>query len=207
MATRTPAVAPFATEGSSDQVKMENEYLLSQLLPGNHYSVNREPAAEENGQIDPDEDDPQFRLLNASTAKSREHLVQTVESKYEIEAIAPVALQIQREKVLQGPQSAPQVGEGIIRVVSEPEWVRPTDIAPFDIFSKHLHIWQQAIPSQEHEGGMVLSRQQQAICRYGVLDDKCPVLAIIAHLKSRGGTLSKGRLFTGMSTADLSMQP
>ena len=100
--------------------------------------------------------------------------------------IAPMALQIQREEIVQGPQAEPQDNLRVVRVMSEPQWVRPQDITDFKTFSENLFVWTRALPSVDNDNCMALSAPAPAKCRFGILDDKCPVLELVSYLKKKG---------------------
>ena len=84
-------------------------------------------------------------------------------------------------------EAAVAVRDGSVEVYPEgdPEWVVPVHLAPFDCFVKNLQRF-HGIHDSELRGCRILCEPAQVHITYNVLDDRCPALAIIWHLRHKG---------------------
>ena len=187
LASKPPPKRPVQHDQPSNVERLNNEYIMALVEAGNHYSVSAPPpappAADE--EVVPAGQAVHFKLVNTVTSQARPHTMPTVCSADEVENCAAVAFEIVKEEpeTVDG-EDAPGIRN--VRFESEAQWIRPCDITNFESFNKTLMVWKHAEPSALVPGCTELSCVERAKVRFGVLDDRCPVLAIIQHLKNRG---------------------
>ena len=183
-ATPRPVV-PDATE---NQEQCEFEYMRAQMEPGQHYScqTSREvPTA--SGGTEHVTETTYFQLLGYSYSKHRPHLMPSVTSADNIALTAPMVMEILPHAVHHRDADSVQIPPASVELFPEADskWIVPYHIAPFHDFLKFLLVWKSTTDSTV-EGCEVWSDSERPLIKHGVLDDKCPTLAIIYHLKGKG---------------------
>ena len=187
-------VIPERASSSAEQ--LHNEYMNALVQPGNHYSVQQEvPASSDDAEATPKQEEVHFKLINVVTAQTRPHTMHTVTSADEVEQFAPVAWEIVREaRVPTVPTENAPLGHALLSYNLLSEWTRPWSIADFEAFNKTLRVWQRSEPSTTLVACTQLSEPERARIRFPVLDDRCPVLAIVQHLKNHGWSAIQGAI-------------
>jgi len=187
LAPKLPLERPVthAQPGAAD--RLNNEYLMALIEPGNHYSVMRQSAPAP-GEAMPPREEIHFRVLNTVTSQARPHTMHTVATADDVDAFAAVAFEVQMEHRETDCEAevAATPGSTAVSYEAEPQWVEPSTITDFENFNKTLQVWRHAEPCASTEGRTLLSEQERAKIRFGVLDDRCPVLAIVQHLRNKG---------------------
>ena len=180
---------PYAhvTEQADTAQQLHNEYVLAQVETGAHYSVTAPtPTTQDDGQTVPEDGVAHFKLINIAHTHSRVHIMPTVESQDDLQLTAPLAFQIQRQtQAAQGEEQDQTLARQVF-ADGGPERVRPFRLTEFNNYAKSLTQWTVALPSTTRPGCLELSLPQRANPRFGVLDNRCPVLQIIICLKARG---------------------
>ena len=187
VAVKPPPARPVAHDSPSGTESLHNEYVMALVEPGNHYSVRGpQPASDAGGEAAPQREEIHFRLINTVTSHSRPHTVPTVEDPDSVEKCASVAFEIQMET--REPIVVTEAAQDTRTVSFEPNprWFRPFDITDFESWNKTLHVWRGAEPSTSIVGCTDISCMERARVCYAVLDDRCPVLAIVQHLRNQG---------------------
>ena len=157
-----------------------NEYVLSQVKVGEYYSVQPSEVA-----VEPRP--KYFHLVQIQYTRSRAHLMPTIETPTDISRTAPVAFLVQflHPYVRLGDVEPAPVGSLEVYEDGEQEWMRPFTIADPTAFSSSLMRYGTVTPSMV-ESCMYLADGVLARPPYAIMDAKCPVFKIIAHLKSVG---------------------
>jgi len=190
VATKPVFPRPVVPERAADaREQVETEYVTAIVEAGNHYSVRREiPAAPDGNDEVAHPTEVHFRLINTVSAHSRPHIVHTADAADDIENIATVAWEVIMETRMPSvaTHDDAKMDARVVTFDAEPQWVRPWDITDFESLNKTLKVWRMAEPSTALVDCTALSGPDRAKVRFGVLDDRCPVLAIIQHLKNGG---------------------
>ena len=186
IATRIPPPREVVTEKPDNEGTLQNEYLVTLMEPGNHYSIRARGPAEDDDQGTAQAQDIHFRVLNMITSRNRAHMMRTVDTPDEVQSIASLAFEVVMETV----EQEETIGEQepttrTVRFDHTPVWVRPQDLADFELFNKTLVTWMYAEPSSV-DGRTALSIPERTRLRYAILDDRCPVLGIVQWLKNKG---------------------
>ena len=193
-------VIPLAT---SNQEQMQNEYIRAQLSVGNHYVIPCTQPVGADGGVRPGEavDPFYFEVLNMQHGTSRTHTMHTVESADDLSLTAPLAVEIQpmTPMVAAGPDTAPSVDVVDVYDDGEPTWIQPLALAGFDAWNKRCKTFPTLMES-DTAGCITLMDPVRAAIPYGVLDDRCPTLAIVHHNINKGWRPVDGKV-THTSTA------
>jgi len=143
---------PAVPEGTpTARAQLENEYLVSFVHPGNHYSleVPTEAPAGADGVPAPTTETHYFEVLKVAHSHSREHVMPTGFSADDISQTAPLALLVQKRSVV--PHDATEdTEEGAATEVyadSEPLWVRPPELGAFSAWSGKCWTYDTQLPS------------------------------------------------------------
>jgi len=189
---------PVVTESADDQTKCEHEYLRAVLVPGEHYScqVPREVEVAGSGANPPAPamETSYFQFLGFSYGSHRPKLMHTATSADELALTASMAMEIVPHAAYARDVDAVECPPGYAEVYpdGDAKWLVPHHIAQFHDFLKSLMVWRQA----EHSttaGCELWSQSERALVKFNVLDDACPTLSIIYHLKAKGWVGEKAR--------------
>jgi len=184
---------PVQTEDSGNMEACQHEYLRALLEPGVHYTaeVPAQEVDEATGNMQMATKSIHFQLLEWSYGQHRPKLIHTVSSADDIALTAHLAMHIQpltpwsREVSLQ---------PGAMEVYPEldSKWIVPSQLAAFNDLVKNVVVWRTVEPS-DVAGCDVWSGGERALVKHSVLHDKCPVLSLIMHLKSKGWIADSGK--------------
>ena len=184
---RLPPARPVVTESAGYREAMENEFVRAQLQPGSHYNLPRvQQQVQEDGNVTPVEEPMYFEVIQVQHSHSRLHAMETVENADDVSLTAPLAVEIQVCA-----RSAEQTGSGTgsacvdVFQDGEPFWVEPRHLADFERWSQRLMRYND-VASSSLVGCTVLSNPTRARPPFGVLDDRCPTLAVIYHNNAHG---------------------
>ena len=181
---------PVVTEDVGERQKLEEEYIRAQLHVGGHYEVPRvtETFAED-GSVETAQEQVHFEVVQVQHSHSRTHTMDTVEAADDISLTAHLAIEIQPETPWNNPAGDGAATPDRVHVFPDgsPVWVSPLTLVNFKTWSGKLRIYKD-IESGPEEGIVTLSHPELARPPYGVLDDRCPTLAVIIHNKAHGWT-------------------
>ena len=192
IAPKPPLPRPIIPEKAADSAEqLNNEYVSALVTPGGHYSIEREVHAPGDAAHPHVTETLHFRLIDVQTAHNRPHVTVTADSADDVENVAPLAWEIAREEpVPTVPTQDAAHDTTTVHFEQDSEWVRPWSLAPFEVFNKTLRVWKRSEPSGVMDACTELAIPERTRVRYGVLDDRCPVLAIVQHLKTEVGMAS-----------------
>jgi len=175
----------------------ENEYLRGLMQLGERYTlrVPRDEPGERPNEVRTVDEPIHFHLLGLSWGGHRPKLIHTVTSADNAALNAPMAMEILPHTERQRDPDDPPGPLDAVEVYpdADAKWMCPTQLGDFRDFIKHLTVWKRTECSPTM--GCEMWRQgERAVVRFNVLDDKCPVLALIYHLQSKGWISSSGRI-------------
>jgi len=185
IAKRLPSARPVVAEDAGYRQQLENEFVRAQMQPGHHYSLPRvEEQIGETGQAASVEAPMFFEVLGIQHSHSRLHEMETVNSADDISLTAPLAVEIQPA---QRYEHAVEDGATAVTVFpeGEPMWVEPRHLGDFARWSQKLLVYRD-VSSSSAPGCLALDSPERARPPFGVLDDRCPTLAVIAHNRAHG---------------------
>ena len=192
---------PDAGSGCCEQTSQIDacriEHLLAQVKRGEQYSIPAVP-----GDDDRDEEvagaagvgagvsEPgrlHFQIIEVVDAQHRPHLMPTIHTDDDLSRTSALAFQVQWHRTFRREASASSPPEGCVEVFPDGdlEWVKPFSLAPFSVYAHSLIRYDTVTPSPSPLC-VYLSDARPARVTIPIMDQKCPVLAVIGHLRGQG---------------------
>ena len=183
----TPENRVVVPERASDKEALEREWLLAALDTNRFYSVRRQQEQRtEDGNVATIEVTEFFQVLQIQHARSRPHLVHTVNTADDPIFKFGISLNVVMCEPWRVPDVEPGVGSREGFPVTGSEWVAPSRIAHFNDWLSSLERWNTYRPHPVAAGCLVLSDAERAQPRWPLTDERCPVLTITAALRDKG---------------------
>ena len=176
------------TEDASNSESVQNEFLRNLMTPGGRYRVTAQQQQAQ-GAEEPHEVPvhSHFQFVRVTFPKHRPVLMPTVQSADDLSLTASLAFLIQRFSEWSRPANMQALAEGQVDVIpeGEPEWVRPSSMAPFEQFINSLIRW-HGLDDGPAQGVVVLGDARSVRVHTPIMDPACPVMTIVQYLKSKG---------------------
>lgn len=195
IASAIPVDRPVVRAAASSRGSVLREYLDTTMRPSRYYSVvSTVREHNEEGQLVQREEEKHWQLITTVSGTKREKTVHMWRSSEEIRNVAPVAWRVQFMDTW-AHDSRPEE-HGTVRVMpeSDPEWVTPERIAPFEELAHNLYTYDTAIPDAEQPGTVVLSGRHRAKPNIPIMDAKCQVSGVVWELEHQGWTPLNARV-------------
>jgi len=182
---------PVVTDDVTSDEQLQNEWIAATMRPLANYSVNvAAPAAAAAAGPEAAEleraAEHHFTIVSIVRARSRPRLVHTVESADDPVLTASLAVNVQYQDRWPGAEESMGDARRAVFDDSDPEWCRPSQIAPFHRLRGHAREWKDGGGLQNYPGCVVLRDPKPLQPQFHALDDRCPTLDIFYRLKHRG---------------------
>jgi len=184
-------VHAVATEDVGTLEASQNEYLRSQVKPGDNYGFDLPGQDAEGGSVAivPWSQEPHlnFRLLGMQHGKKRAHVMPTVDDPEDISKVASLAWHVQFQTRRSRGEDEDPLPAATLEVYEDgdPQWVRPRDLASFDTLQTQLMVYRKELESQV-KGCLLLSDRHLARPMQALMDKDCPVLILVQQLRRKG---------------------
>jgi len=182
-----PNVRPVVPEKATDRETLEREWLVATLRANQYYTLNRsveEPTPDGGTQEVATEE--VFQVLSLQHAKNRPHLVHTVQSADDPVLISGVSLGVVICRHWVAPNIDLPNGARLVFPEGPVEWVAPARIANFSFWFSTLTLWKRCCARSDAPGCLMLTEAEDALPRYPLTDERCPVLTIIKAMQAKG---------------------
>ena len=179
---------PVAVSDQENGEAARNEYLRHVFSVGGTYAVNTsKDTVDPEGNRQQAQETQHFQLVQVAGTKNRPQLIPTVSSADEVFLTSSLAFEVQRLSVREHPDDDGEVPDNAIDVYADgdPEWTVPHHIGTFKEMISGARRW-MTVAKSSLRGCMILCDPEPVKITLNVLDDRCPVLSVIAHLKSQG---------------------
>ena len=186
---REPVARPVSAIVSLEKnFDLHKEYLLSLIEKHSYYTLDTiQDLVGADGQPVQETVHQYFQIVDIAHSRKRRKMLHTVESADDVSLSLPLALQVQ----LMSPCSDPSVPAAPANMQSmlhdsDVMWLSPTRLAPMDNWMRTLQKFNVTNVSSDIPGCILLG--EPTICRpsLSIMDEGCPTLAIIWHLKKSG---------------------
>jgi len=188
MVSREAGLHAQPTEPATNAAQVQNEYLRAQCQPNAYYGVEvQAEEADPSDAIVPVQKQVHFRVLGMAYGQHRAHVMPTVDDAEAPEKVAALAFEVVfQERRARGPEED-ALPPGVVEVYDEgePQWVRPTDIAPFTTLKASLMHYRKK-EQGPNEACVLLSQPTLAVPQQALMAIDCPVLKLMDFLKQKG---------------------
>ena len=166
---------------------MYDEYIAAQLQAGRHFLIPLQEQVEQDLGSEPvmQEKPYHFEVLSIAYGRSRMKALHTVESADDPSLFASLAVEVQPATVrIDAHGEAAGAGEHLFPS-GDSKWIEPHNLCEGKIWENRLLVYKTVEPSSL-PGCITVS--DPVLCKppYGVLEDKCPTLAVVKHNFAHG---------------------
>ena len=128
-----------------------------------------------------------FYVVSVAHAKSREHLMHTVQSADDVMVTEPFAVEVELLDTWHDPEAIANDALRVFRESESAEWLAPDAIAPFKHLSEDL--WRyKPLPDLEHPACVILTDRESATPVLPITGPHTPTCMVVAALESQGWT-------------------
>jgi len=177
---------------TSPAENLQNEY-LGATLENNVVSSCKHQAERINadGASEAYEHVASFKVIETVNSRHRPDLMKTAFSHQDVVLSSPLAVNVQWYTPWQVEGVDVAVGSMHVHVESDPEWVQPARLGPWEALRDKLSRWSCEHALEGHPEVLVLSGEQRALPITPVEDEHCPVLVLADQLLQQGWTMEK----------------
>jgi len=193
---REPGLHAAPPETADNTTSVQNEYIRSQVKPGGYYGVQVDSQEEDvSGVVVPVQRHVVFRVLGTSYGQHRAHVMPTVDDMEDTDRVAHLAIEVVFHDPRGPSDDDAPLPAGAVKVFrcGDPQWVRPTDLAPFATLKTALMHY-LAVEASAEVACLVLSNPTLAVPPQPLLDAHCPVVKLMDHLNRVGWRVALSKI-------------